>query len=79
MGELEKIRAKYGSTVVAEQLELAINGKWQGIQLKNYEQFLPKTATAAQAELKHPAYKVFTADKGFDDGPATNPVLADLF
>jgi hypothetical protein len=79
MGELEKIRTKYGSTVVAEQLQLAINGKWQGVQLKNYEQFLPKGTTAAQAELKHPAYKVFTAERGFDDGPTTNPVLEDLF
>jgi hypothetical protein len=79
MGELEKIRAKHGSTVVVEQLQLAINGKWQGIQLKNYEQFLPKGTTAAQAELKHPAYKVFTAERGFDDGPTTNPMLEDLF
>ena len=50
MGELEKIRSKYGSAVVTEQLQLAINGKWQGIQLKNYEQFLPKSATAAQTK-----------------------------
>jgi hypothetical protein len=48
IGELEKIRAKYGSAVVAEQLQLAINGKWQGVQLSNYERFLPKAASPAQ-------------------------------
>jgi hypothetical protein len=48
LGELEKIRAKYGSAVVAEQLQLAINGKWQGVQLSNYERFLPKAATPTQ-------------------------------
>jgi hypothetical protein len=49
LGELEKIRAKYGSAVVAEQLQLAINGKWQGVQLSNYERYAtPNGATAAQ-------------------------------
>jgi len=34
---------------VAEQLQLAINGKWQGIQLSNYERYAtPNGATAAQ-------------------------------
>ena len=50
LGELEKIRAKYGSAVVAEQLQLAINGKWQGVQLSRYEQFLPKAPSPAQAK-----------------------------
>ena len=49
IGELEKIRAKYGSAVVAEQLQLAINGGWQGVQLSNYERYAaPKAATPAQ-------------------------------
>ena len=44
IGELEKIRSAYGLQVVAEQLELAINGKWQGVTLRNYEQFKPKNS-----------------------------------
>ena len=50
LGELEKIRAKYGSAVVAQQLQLAINGKWQSVQLSRYEQFLPKAASPAQGK-----------------------------
>ena len=50
-GELLKIRSKHGNTVMREQLELAINGKWQGITLRNYENFsAPKTATTRQQE-----------------------------
>lgn len=50
-GELLKIRSKHGNTVMREQLELAINGKWQGITLRNYENFsAPKTATPRQQE-----------------------------
>ena len=56
IGELEKIRSAYGLHVVAEQLELAINGKWQGVTLKNYEQFKPKAA-AKEPEHRHPAYR----------------------
>jgi hypothetical protein len=50
-GELLKIRSKHGNTVMREQLELAINGKWQGITLRNYENFAaPKTAAPRQQE-----------------------------
>ena len=77
IGELEKIRAAYGLPVVGEQLELAINGKWQGVTLKNYEQFKPKAA-ANEPQHRHPASQVFTA-KDFDIGPASNPVIGDLF
>ena len=77
MGELGKIRAKYGDTVATEQLQLAVNGKWQGIQLSKYEQFLPKfNGAPAQPEFKHPAGKVFTA-KDFD--VPRNASLSDLF
>jgi hypothetical protein len=51
LGELDRIRDRYGDAVVKEQLQLAINGKWQGITLRNYEQFsLPKGNTPRQAE-----------------------------
>ena len=58
MTELEKIRAKHSLSTVKEQLQLAINGKWQGITLKNFESFsAPRGATAAEPQLKHPAYR----------------------
>jgi len=80
MTELDKIRKKHGLGVVHEQLQLAINGKWQGVTLKNYEQFsAPKGNTPAQPETRHPASRVFTADRGFDDEPVTNPILSELF
>ena len=39
MGGLVKIQDKYGDAVVEEQLMAAINGRWNGITLKNYEEF----------------------------------------
>jgi hypothetical protein len=75
---LKKIGEKYGWAVATEQLDLAINNRWAGISLSNYEKFLPKAA-AKEPEHRHPASRVFTADKGFDDGPTTNPILKDLF
>ena len=75
--ELGKICDKYGNDVLAEQLQLAINGKWAGVTLRNYEQFKPKTQQT-QAEMKHPASRVFTAKDGFAE-PANNDVLKELF
>ena len=75
--ELGKICDKYGNDVLAEQLQLAINGKWAGVTLRNYEQFKPKTQQT-QAEMKHPASRVFTAKDGFAE-PAGNDVLKELF
>ena len=45
---LQRIHAKYGATVVDEQLQLAINGKWQSVTLRNLENFAGTTAIAAQ-------------------------------
>jgi hypothetical protein len=82
-GGLRSISEKYGQAVVLEQLELATAKGFDNITLRNYEQFGVATrkpgASPAQAEMKHPAYKVFTAERGFDDGPTTNPMLEDLF
>jgi hypothetical protein len=75
--ELSKICDKYGNDVLGEQLQLAINGKWAGVTLRNYEQFKPKTQQT-QAEMKHPASRVFTAKDGFAE-PASNDVLKELF
>ena len=66
---------KYGETVLKDQLELAINGKWNGIEPARYEQF---KAAGKPPETKHPAAQVFTA-KDFDNGPTTNPVIGNLF
>ena len=40
-GQLEKLLDAYGDAVVEDQLELAINGKWTGIDLVRYEQYKP--------------------------------------
>jgi len=74
---LQRIHAKYGATVLAEQLQLGINGKWQSITLRNLENFSGKGPTAAQPVTNHPAYRVFTADNGFDE-PKTGGVLDGL-
>jgi len=77
MGQLTKLLDRYGDTVTRDQLELAINGKWSGIEVSRYEQFLPKDAMAAQAQNNHPAARVFTA-ADFDTPNPDNP-LNNLF
>jgi len=77
IGQLGKIQAKYGPTVCAEQLQLAINAPWQSITLQKMEQFMPKGATPAQAEHKHPAAREFRNGR-FVDEPATGGVLDGL-
>ena len=74
---LRKIGEKYGWQVAHDQLDLAVNNRWAGISLSNYEKFLPKAA-AKEPEHRHPASQVFTA-KDFDNGPTTNPALEGLF
>ena len=57
MTGLTKIQDKYGDDVVKEQLMAAINGRWAGITLKNYEEFgkaKPKPAWQQQAEKPAP-------------------------
>ena len=49
MGQLTKLLDRYGDTVTRDQLELAINGKWSGVEVSRYEQFLPK-GTAPKRE-----------------------------
>lgn len=76
MTGLTKIQDKYGDDVVEEQLMAAINGRWNGITLKNYEEFgkaKPKPAWQAEPEVKHPAYKVFKHTPVFDEPEADNP------
>ena len=77
-GQLAKLLDQYGDTVTRDQLELAINGKWSGIEVSRYEQFLPKKAnTPAEPQNNHPASRVFTADD-FDTPNPDNP-LKNLF
>ena len=66
MTGLSKIQEKYGDDVVQEQLMAAINGRWAGITLKNYEEFgkaKPKPAWQQEPEMKHPAHHDFTAER----------------
>lgn len=66
MTGLSKIQTKYGDTIVEEQLMAAINGRWNGITLKNYEEFgkpKPKPAWHQEPEMKHPAHRDFTAER----------------
>ena len=57
-------------------LEAAITSGWGDV-------FPPKKqnpySPAQEPMAKHPAHRVFTADRGFDDQPTTNPVLKDFF
>ena len=78
MGGLTKIQDKYGDAVVEEQLMAAINGRWNGITLRNYEQFgLAKVDRGVTPVLQHPASRVFTAADGFGDEPVTNPLFTN--
>jgi hypothetical protein len=78
MGGLTKIQDKYGDAVVEEQLMAAINGRWTGITLKNYEQFgLAKVDRFSTPVLNHPASRVFTAADGFGEEPVTNPLFTN--
>ena len=66
MTGLSKIQEKYGDDVVQEQLMAAINGRWAGITLKNYEEFgkaKPKPAWQQESDTKHPAHRDFTAER----------------
>ena len=65
MTGLKAIQKAYGDSVVKEQLELAINGRWASVTLANYERFRP-TKQSFDAPANHPAHKVFKAD---DLGP----------
>ena len=57
-------------------LEAAITSGWGDV-------FPPKKQSpyspVQEPQHKHPAHRVFTADRGFNDQPATNPVLKDFF
>ena len=75
--ELTKIQEVFSDDRVEEQLQLAINGLWKGITLRNMQRFeSPKEQQ--QPEVKHPASRVFTARDGFAE-PVNNDVMRDLF
>ena len=82
MTELEKLQKDHGDAVVREQLQLAINGKWKGIQASRYEQFKsPKGNAPAQTSEPNREYgtgRVFTADDFYGTTNPDNP-LTELF
>jgi hypothetical protein len=59
-----------------EALERAIASGWGDVFTPSSK--APYNASEGQS-TKHPASRVFTADRGFDDEPSTNPFLANLF
>ena len=80
--ELEKILEDLGKDVLIEQLDLAcMAGTWKQINYRRTVQYMEKEKKSKpEPEMKHPAYKVHTAkDLGYDNGPAKNPVLKDIF
>lgn len=80
--ELGKLQASYGDAVVAEQLKMAINGKWAGVSASRYEQFRAPRGGQQQPpeQVKHPASREFRNGRFVDEeGPTTNPALAGLF
>tara|TARA_Y100001963_G_scaffold157028_1_gene252115 strand:+ start:1819 stop:2427 length:609 start_codon:yes stop_codon:yes gene_type:complete len=70
IANLTKIKEKYGSQVVADQLESAIaggpKGSWSNITLKNYETFgATQKRSWEQETINHPASRVFkVSDSG---------------
>ena len=46
--ELSKIQSHYGDSVLRQQIELAINGKWKGITLANLERFTKPNAAPSK-------------------------------
>lgn len=81
IGQLTRIQKLYGNETLESQIELAVNGKWKGITVANLERFRQPDKKAATEPHRHPASRVFTAERGFaeDDGPTTNPALEGLF
>jgi len=65
MTGLSQIYDKYGESVIEGQLMAAINGRWAGITLKNYEQFgvIQTKPWQQEPEMKHPAHRDFTAER----------------
>lgn len=78
--ELTKIQDAHGDDRLEEQLQLGINGLWKGITMRNFQRFEePAKSASKEPRHRHPASRVFTASRGFEDGPTTNPVLEELF
>ena len=75
--ELTKIQEVFSDDRVEEQLQLAINGLWKGITMRNMQRFETPKEKAVREELKHPASRVFTAKDGFAE-PVNNDVMRDL-
>lgn len=82
--ECEKIRADGagGMAVLKQEITKSAERGQQGIDHSRWLAYgvnrFAKGATAAQPEQKHPASRVFTAARGFDDEPVTNPVLKGM-
>ena len=78
MTELKKIKSAYNDDRLQEQLELAVNGLWAGITLRNMQRFETPTQKAAEPEIKHPAYRDFTAER-LEQEAQENNIINGLF
>lgn len=78
MTELKKIKSAYNDDRLQEQLELAVNGLWAGITLRNMQRFETPTQKASEPEIKHPAYRDFTAER-LEAEAAEQNILDELF
>lgn len=75
--ELTKIQEVFNDDRLEEQLQLAINGLWKGITMRNMQRFETPKEKSAREEPRHPASRVFTAKDGFSE-PSNNDVMRDL-
>lgn len=77
---LRKIGEKYGWDIAKDQLDLAINNRWNGITLNNYEKFAANSKSIKDDQPRHPASRLFTAERGFDNevSDSTNNLLGGL-
>lgn len=60
MTGLKAIKGLDGSDATEDQLVAAINGKWKGITLRNYQQFKARSQSKPwqqEPETRHPAFK----------------------
>lgn len=52
MGELTRMQERYGESVLRDQLKLAEANRWQGVSVRNYEQFgMDKPVTPKRASV----------------------------
>ena len=69
-----------GDPAVLKQLNQGIEEGWRSITLSNYQKYGKQKPKFQKDEpdLKHPAYKVWSAEELGYNAPTSNPILKDL-